>query len=218
MPLVNNQRTTTERTSKTMTITIPRPRLVLALTIAMAAIIIAACSGDGETSQEDLARDTRDSNTERLIADQPAETMNYSPTRETINEWIRTWGQQEGKLAYVYLITDNYVGYYVIEGLPVSYCVSITQPYDIIRVDAAGGDQDVIVPAEGMDAAYYGGCDLVTKYAVDATTGEMLQWSVGVGQNEMIYETPRDLFVDILPTVPLGFTAVDDNGELVTLD
>src|SRR5690606_40706282 len=84
---------------------------------------------------------------------QPAHVMKYSPTRETISKWGKTW-EKEGKLSYVYLLNSmgDTVGYYVLKGLPVSYCASLTPTWDFTRQDGKYHQ----VPAPGIDQEYYG--------------------------------------------------------------
>jgi len=150
---------------------------------------------------------TQQSTYERLSARQPAKQMTYSPTRATINAWIEKWSQPN-KLAYVYLQASNgqLVGYYVTKGLPVSYCASLTPTYRFETHDQAGGYGDIMVPAPGMDGVYYSGGQCLAYYGIDATTGQYMEWTVGTGISQLVYERP-------LPrqdVEPLGFTEVSD--------
>lgn len=159
-------------------------------------------SGSSQSSESDRRQDSYD----RLVAGQAAETMDYSPTRETINFWIETW-EQEGKLSFVYFQGANgeLLGYYVLEGLPVSYCAALTPTYEIIRRgDSAGAMMSV--PAPGVDGAYYSGGQCNTYYGKDATTGAYLEYTVGNGQNVLLFDEP-------LPrqdVQPLGQTEIAD--------
>jgi hypothetical protein len=163
-----------------------------------------SCGTDKPTAEK-KERDTRITNYERLVDGQPAETMRYSPSRETINFWIKTWGQKPGKLAYVYMQAANgqLTGYYVLKGLPVSYCAAITSP---VEVKDYGTEGHVPVPAPGMDAVYYSGGQCNSYYGRDATTNSYIEYTVGDGQNVLLYERP-------LPrqdVEPLGFTQIKD--------
>lgn len=174
------------------------------------------CDGEGDENKQAAGQvqeaRQRQQNTDRLVAGQPSKTMQYSPSRATVNFWLDTW-DEPGKLSYVYLRASNgqIIGYYVLEGLPVSYCVGITQPYDIINVDGGDGvDVDMQVPAPAMDGVYYGGCNDRAYYGKDATTGAYIEYTLGDGQSVFLYDQP----LDVEDAQPLGYTVVE-NGEVV---
>lgn len=180
----------------------------LAGTIAVAALVAltAACSGGGNEDGGKSDSRRREEGYDFLVAEQPAEKMDYSPTRETINFWIRTWSEP-GKLSFVYLQGANgeMLGYYVLEGLPVSYCAALTPTFE---VRGAGGDNGdgLVVPAPGMDAAYYSGGQCNTYYGKDATTGAYVEYTAGLGINVLLFDEP-------LPrqdVEPLGPTSVNE--------
>lgn len=179
-----------------------RNRMITAvMATGMAIVALTACTED--SSSQSKERDTQQSNYDQLVANQPAGTMNFSPTRETINMWIETWGEP-GKLAYVYLVSGDGdpIGYYVLEGLPVSYCASLTPTYRI-EGDSAG---NVLAPSPAMDGVYYSGGQCNTYYGKDATTGTYLEWTAGMGVNTLLYEAPMP-WPDM---EPLGQTSVED--------
>lgn len=172
------------------------------------------CDGDEAKPQSQAQRNeakTREGNLDRLVSGQPAKTMAYSPSRATVNFWLDTW-DEPGKLSYVYLRASNgqIIGYYVLEGLPVSYCVGITQPYDIINVDGVDGDQDIAVAAPAMDGVYYGGCNDRAYYGKDASTGAYIEYTLGDGQSVFLYDQP----LDVADAQPLGYTVIE-NGQPV---
>lgn len=181
-------------------------RTPVLLIAALLVFGLVACTS--EPSAQDNEADTRQSNYEKLVANQPAKKMNYTPTRETVNFWIDTW-DEPGKLSFVYLLAANgqLVGYYVFEGLPVSYCVSLAPNYEI---DSSTNGK-VVVPAPAMDGVYYSEAPCDTYYGKDATTGSYLEYSAGQGINPLVYEEP-------LPrqdVEPLGFTTIDDAEDLM---
>lgn len=138
-----------------------------------------------------------------LEESQPAKTLDYSPTRETINFWIDTW-DEPGKLSYVYLQnTDGEViGYYVLEGLPVSYCAQISHPQKTV-----GSSSRSVVKAPANDGAYYGDGNCDTYYGKDATTGAYIEYTAGMGINVLLYDQPLPNQGD---ADPLGPTSTDD--------
>ncbi|MFE3587441.1 hypothetical protein ACFXOY_07940 [Streptomyces niveus] len=55
------------------------------------------------------------------MANQPAGRMEYSPTREAINQWVKTGGKR-GKLSYVYIQNGKgEYGYFVTVGTNQSF-------------------------------------------------------------------------------------------------
>lgn len=169
----------------------------------LVALVLASCEtgGSGDGQKEDASR--RNKGVQDLIANQPAKSMEYSPSRETINFWIDTW-DEPGKLSFVYLQGANgeLLGYYVLEGLPVSYCASITRNYDV-RDDAEG---NLVTPAPGVDGVWYSGGQCNTYYGKDATTGAYVEWTAGLGINTLLYDEP----LLNQNAQPLGPTSVDD--------
>lgn len=182
-----------------------------AIIIAILAALLAltACDPGQPTSQEEEG-ERRQRSYDTLIERQPGETMEYSPTRETINFWVSTW-EQEGKLSFVYLMAGNgqIVGYYVLEGLPVSYCAMLTPNYELIDTPSDGSSaRDVLVNAPGIDGAYYSGGQCNQYYGRDATTGAYVEFSIGGSLNYLLFDEPLEADVE-----PLGFTSVEDVEE-----
>ena len=64
----------------------------------------------------DFSKTYADSGYEHLVNTQPAESMEYSPTREGLNFFQNTW-EEPGKLSYVYMQAANgqLTGYYIFE-------------------------------------------------------------------------------------------------------
>lgn len=181
-------------------------RRLLAGLLGLSVLLVAACEDGSSGSSQSSESDRRQDSYDRLVAGQPAETMDFSPSRETINFWISTW-EQEGKLSFVYLQGANgeLLGYYVLEGLPVSYCAALTPNYEIIRRGDGQGAM-ISVPAPGVDGVYYSGGQCDTYFGKGATTGAYLEYTAGLGINVLLYDEP-------LPrqdVQPLGPTAIED--------
>lgn len=162
----------------------------IAMTVAAAGLAAVALTGCEEEDKPSLA----DS--------QPSVQMEHSPTRDTINGWAETWGSDPNKLAYVYIQMGDQYGYMVMKGLPVSYCASIDPPFEIDKSGAYNNDR-LVVPAPGIDGAYYNGSGACnTYYGFDAETDTYLEFTVGMNQSYFLREEPMDL-----PNlVPLGPT------------
>lgn len=180
--------------------------LAVAVTIALSASSCDDGTGSSSNPQQSDSQ-TRQDSYERLEAGQPAEGMDYSPSRSTINFWASTW-EQEGKLSFIYLQGANgeLLGYFVLEGLPVSYCASLTPNYEKIGLDLGDFRGETIVPAPGIDGVYYSGGQCATYYGKDATTGAYIEYTVGNGQNVLLFDEP-------LPrqdVQPLGQTEIAD--------
>jgi hypothetical protein len=177
------------------------------LLIALIGILAAGCETTDSTPQRNEAQ-IRQSSYARLARLQPAHQMQYSPSRDTVNFWIDTWGKTPGKLSYVYLLASNgqMIGYYVFRGLPVSYCAALTPTYDFLDIEGDGynkyaGPQ---VPAPGVDGVFYSGGQCAAYYGKDATTNQYIEYTIGQGISALIYERP-------LPrqdVEPLGFTTI----------
>lgn len=173
---------------------------VLALSLG-----VAACSDEGK-GQHDEAK-IQQSNYDRLVSQEPAHTMDVSPTRKTINFWIDTWGHDPDKLSYVYLQAANgqLVGYYIFKGLPVTYCAALTPTYKFEDPKNDESATDFQVPAPSVDGVYYSGGQCDSYYGRDATTGAYIEYTVGGSQNVLIYDRP-------LPrqnVEPLGFATIE---------
>lgn len=149
---------------------------------------------------------TRTSNYDRLVKSQPALTMDYSPTRDTKNFWIKTWGAK-GKVSYVYLLSEGKPwAFAVIKRLPVTYCVSMVKPTEERTFDFgtdAGGA--LSVPAPSIDGTYGSGSNCTSYYGEDATTGAYVEWTVGADTTMLLRDQPLplNLYQD---AIPLGDT------------
>jgi hypothetical protein len=181
----------------------------LTLGVALVALpfSLTACGGDSHAppaaqKQEDQSRE--DTYT-KLIATQPVHSMPYSPTRATKNFWIDTWGSK-GKVAYVYLrdSQSNVFGYYVLDGLPVSYCTSIIPPYRVETFDGGtdGATVPLLVPGPSVDGTYASSSNCSEFYGKDAVTGAYVEYSVGLGINQQISDQPLPQYGDAQPLGP----------------
>lgn len=177
---------------------------VAAAGAALAMLALAGCSPDEPTGDEKSRNEAYKTVQEK----QPAKTLDYSPTRETINYWVETWNEP-GKLSYVYLQNTggDVIGYYVLKGLPVSYCAQISPPD---RMDAQyDGDSTgtVVRKAPANDGAYYGDGNCNTFYGQDATSGSYIEYTAGMGINVLLFDAPMPNQSD---AKPLGPTSVKD--------
>ncbi|MEU6362245.1 hypothetical protein [Streptomyces albidoflavus] len=180
--------------------------LLAILSIALGAT---ACSSTSAPSSRAKENSARSSNYDKLVASQPAHDVKYSPTRETKNFWIDTWGQTPGKLAYVYVQNANgEYGYFVLKGLPVTYCVSLLPPETKARLDLGQYEGETIVQGPSMDGTYSSQTNCNSFYGKDATTGAYVEFSIGQNQSYFLYDQPLDLpqFKD---AKPLGPSTVD---------
>lgn len=150
---------------------------------------VSACSSTNNGTGQSSESQAQQSNYDKLVAKDPAHTMNYSPTRKTINFWIDTWNKP-GQLAYVYLMNESgdLIGYYVLQGPPVSMCTSLTPNYKIVQ-DAHDNGQ-MSVPAPGIDGVYYSGGECNTYYGQDAQTGAYVEFTLGMSMNMLLYNQP----------------------------
>jgi hypothetical protein len=187
---------------------------LIALLLAVAALGIAGCS-DGHNSAQQNETKIQQNGYTRLAANQPAHSMQYSPTRDQINFWVDTWGKKPGKPSYVYLQNEkgDITGYYVFKGLPVSYCAALTPTYQLVGTPHDGSNAlNQQVPAPSIDGVYYGsGSGLCnTYYGRDLTTNSYMEFTVGVGQNTLVYERPVPAHAN---AQPLGFTTIAESKK-----
>ena len=179
----------------------------LAALLAIMALIFTACGGDGDPSRPSN-NETKDTNRsiDRLITSDPAHTMDYSPTRKTINHWIDTWGVK-GQLAFVYLLNEagEQTGYFVFDGPPVSMCASLTKTWTYENRDGGDAGMDLMVPRRSIDGVYYSGGQCNAYYGRDASTGAYVEFTVGGAQNYVL--TTQPLPIDVPAK---GFTKTSD--------
>src|SRR5699024_6483485 len=123
-------------------------KLMLAITLSVIAVVmVAGCESESERSEVD----TQQGNYDKLVDMEPALEVTNPKTRETVNFFTETWNE-EGQLAYVYLQNNegNMIGYYALDGPPVSMCTALTPPDRL-----AGSSYDASVrQAPGIDGVY----------------------------------------------------------------
>lgn len=175
----------------------------IALSLIASVGLLSACGSDsgGKGQASDSKR--QQSNYDRLVSQEPAHSMGYSPTRRTINFWIDTWSKP-GKLAYVYLQNANgdLIGYYVLAGPPVSMCTSLTPNYKLKGEGGGDSSSEIVLPAPGMDGVYYSGGECNTYYGEDATTHAYIEYTAGLGINVLLYDQPLPNHPNVQPLGP----------------
>ncbi|WP_405797533.1 hypothetical protein [Streptomyces sp. NBC_01506] len=182
---------------KTITRTVVASMAALTLGVGLT-----SCDDDSSQSKETKAKQK---SYDQLVANQPAGKMEYSPTREAINEWVKTWGKR-GKLSYVYIQNaKGEYGYFVMKGMPVARCQMLT-PTE--KVDASANGK-VVVALPGMDGTYSAGSMCDTYYGFDATTGVFMEFTVGTNQSFFLFDKPMTM-PEYASARQLGPTAVED--------
>ncbi|MFF3346489.1 hypothetical protein [Streptomyces sp. NPDC002779] len=175
---------------------------VAALAVGLA---LTSCTGDSSQDKENKAKQE---NYDHLVAQQPAGRMEYSPTREAINQWIKTWGKR-GKLSYVYIQNaKGEYGYFIMKGLPVPRCKMLT-PTE--RVESSS-DGIAVLPQPGMDGTYSSGSTCNAYYGFDATTGAYMEFTVGTNQSFFLFDKPMTM-PEYASARQLGPTSVKEVGE-----
>ena len=175
------------------------------MVLVVAALIVsalAACEEKDPASEVEQNKQT--DNYGQQTKTQPAEGMGYSPTREALNKWARTW-EEQGKLAYIYLFDSesNQVGYYIMEGLPVSYCASLTPP-DKIEYDYDYGM--AVRTAPSIDGVFYGAANCQQMFGFDAVSGAYLEFTGGGSFNYLLSDQP----MTSINTKPLGDATIEE--------
>lgn len=164
--------------------------IVIAVMAIVGVFTLSACD-DGGSGQE-IEQASGQNNYNRLAKQEPAKDMQYSATRKTINFFTDTWGKGP-KTAYLYLMNNegSVIGYYVLEGPPVSMCTALRPPYMFVGTpDDGAADKNQQVPAPGTDGAFYSGQECNTYYGKDANSGAYIQYTAGQGINPLLYDQP----------------------------
>ncbi|MFJ2007047.1 hypothetical protein [Streptomyces chartreusis] len=181
-----------------------------ALTVGSLAIGLTACDDTQESNSRKSESKARNSSYDQLVARQPAHTGSYSPTRETKNFWIDTWMKSPNKLSYVYIQNANgEYGYFILKGLPVTYCVSLLPPEVKTPADFGDTTGDLLVQGPSMDGTYSSGSNCNAYYGKDATTGAYVEFSVGQNQSYFLYDQPLDL-PQFKGARPMGPSRIED--------
>lgn len=179
--------------------------ILTAVTVAALGSMASSCGG-GDTKAPARSQETDrvESNYDKLVHNQPAHSGSYSPTRETKNFWIDTWMHDPGHLSYVYITNGDRTGYFVLKGLPVSYCTSLLPPEQYHRYDMGeDGSAGLLLKAPSMDGTYSSAQDCTTKYGKDATTGAYVEFTVGQNQSYFLYDQPMPaVYKDAVPMGP----------------
>lgn len=174
-----------------------RNKLVLIM-ISILTILLVACE---EESAEKSETGVQNSNYEKLVELEPAKEVTNPKTRETVNFFTETWNE-EGQLAYVYLqnSSGDMIGYYALDGPPVSMCTALTPPDRL-----AGNYSDSSVrQAPGIDGVYRSAEDCSRYYGKDASTGSYVEFTVGMGINMLLYTEPLDNHPNVENLAPKG--------------
>ena len=166
---------------------------------------LASCTGDSSQDKENRAKQD---GYDQLVARQPAGRMEYSPTREAINQWVETWGKP-GKLSYVYIQNaKGEYGYFIMKGLPVPRCKMLT-PTERMESTSNGV---AVLPQPGMDGTYSAGSMCQAYYGFDATTGAYMEFTVGTNQSFFLFDKPMTM-PEYAGAEQMGPTSVKDVEE-----
>lgn len=147
---------------------------------------LVACDDDSSQSKENWAKQE---NYDHLVAEQPAGRMDYSPAREAISQWMKTWGEP-GRLPCVYIQNGKgEYGYFIVKGLPVPRCKKLT-PTEEVDSDERG---KAVVQQSGMDGVYSSGSTCNAYCGFDATTCVYMEFTGGTEQPFFLFGKPMRL-------------------------
>ncbi len=180
---------------------------LLLIVMLVAAVFAFGCEADRNSATERETQ-TQSKNAESLAQNQPAEGMDWSPTRNNLLKWADKW-EEQGKLSYVYFFGANgeKVGYFIFEGLPTSYCASLTSPDKINKVETYGSPNPAVVTtAPALDAAYYSGSNCAQFFGYEAGTGNYFEFTIGGSFNYFLSDSP----LTELDMQPLGNTTEEE--------
>lgn len=176
-----------------------RNKLILIM-ISILTILLVACTEESEAEKSETG--VQNSNYEKLVELEPAKEVTNPKTRETVNFFTETWNE-EGQLAYVYLQNSNgdMIGYYALDGPPVSMCTALTPP-DRAKRHGEGGVSVRVAP--GIDGVYRSDEDCSRYYGKDASTGSYVEFTVGMGINMLLYTEPLENHPNVENLSPKG--------------
>src|SRR5699024_3042017 len=177
-------------------------KLVLLTMLVMIVTVLGACSSS-ESEKSEV--DTRQSNYDKLVEMEPAVEVTNPKTRETVNFFTETWNE-EGQLAYVYLQNSEgkMIGYYALDGPPVSMCTALTPP------DRQKYSDSPVRQAPGIDGVYRSSEDCSRYYGKDASTESYVEFTVGMGINMLLYTEPLDNHPNVENLAPTGSAEEDE--------
>lgn len=163
-----------------------RRMCVFVLLLFVSMVVLSACTVEQNAQEKET--ETQQNNYKELVEKEAAKAMTNPKTRETINFWVDTWNKKD-QLAYVYLqnSSGDMIGYYVLDGPPVSMCAMLTPNY---KIETKGTDGIASVPAPGIDGVYRGGEDCSRYFGKDATNDAYVEFTVGMGINMLLYTEP----------------------------
>lgn len=176
--------------------------LLKGLLIVLVVGVLGACDFEVEGSSQEKEMKVQKGTYQDLVQKEPAKHMTNPKTRETINFWTETWNNPE-QLAYVYLQNSSgeMIGYYALDGPPVSMCASLTPNYDTVHSSSGGY---TVVPTPGIDGVYRSAEDCSRYFAKDATTGAYVEFTVGMGINMLLYTEPLTNHPNVQNLAPQG--------------
>lgn len=174
-------------------------KLMVVLLVAVLAVLT-ACEEESSSYKSEM--EVQSGSYKTLVEKEPAKNMTNPKTRETINFWTETWNNP-GQLAYVYLqnSTGDMIGYYVLDGPPVSMCASLTPNYDTIYSSNGGY---TVIPTPGIDGVYRSSEDCSRYFGKDASSGSYVEFTVGMGINMLLYTEPLTNHPNVENLAPQG--------------
>lgn len=178
-------------------------KLIVLISLLVSLFIVAGCSESNSAREKE--QEVQNKSNETLVNNQPAEAMDYSPTRNTAKKWANTW-EEKGKIAYVYFsnMQGEQTGYFILDGLPVSYNASLTPTQRIQETFESGV---AIMNNPAMDGMYYGAGSDSRYYGYDAVSGAYLEWSANGGQEFFITDQPLS---NVPEAKPLGDATIEE--------
>jgi hypothetical protein len=180
-------------------------KFLIIIACMLAVVMVAACE-PSEPNAAQKEQQTQADSYKGLTETQPAESMDYSPGRDTAINWARHWSEQ-GKVSYVYLYDSvgHKIGYFILKGLPVSYCASLTPPDKLERADLGDYYGQTVRAAPAMDGLYYGAANCQQMYGFDALTGQYYEFTGGGSFNYILSDQPMQR----LQMTPIGDATVE---------
>jgi hypothetical protein len=163
-------------------------RFIVVLTVLTICLFAIACGVQTESARTDM--EAQDKILGRAQTAEPAYQIQNFLARKAINKWARRM-DTPNKLWYIYLRAESgaFIGYHICNTVPLSYGVSITNPQRVVEL---GNEQDVVMPATGIDGVFYTGADSGLYFCFDTETDALMLFHIG---NSTMYDKPLDMDV-----------------------
>ena len=157
--------------------------------VAMATVVFFTSSGTYESTGRETLTVQQEKLTKQISTTQPAPMIAHFLERKTVAKWVDRF-DKPSVITYVYLVSfGNVLGYYVVDGKPVS-TRSYLQPEETFERDVDVGEAygDVLVSAPSLDGTWGEDNPGIRFFTAEGTA---VEWG-GMGATYLYSDAPID--------------------------